>query len=186
MNTTAKGKEFEEYVAHIYELLLKLENEHTLLSRDIKLVKNGVEHQIDIYYEFTKANVPHRVAIECKNRETPVHQKELAAFESGIGHLKDITGVVISKSGYTEGAIHYAEEMGIKLINYDELPHFINLIGLNLHKAFIPIQMHQANHSIQCLKLIQMENGMVITWWTIIRTENSLTFSYPKSMANSL
>jgi hypothetical protein len=102
------------------------------------LEKNGNKHQIDIYYEFYKAQTIHRVAIECKNWEKPVDKKELASFESHISDLKNITGVVVAKNGFTDGAKTYAESKGLILKTPQQLPDYIQSIGLNLQKVFIP------------------------------------------------
>jgi len=138
MNKSSKGQEFEDYFAFIYEQLLLLDRDNAKVKKNVVLEKGGTEHQIDVYYEFTKVNITHRVAIECKNWEKPVDQKEIASFESYINHLRNITGVVISKSGFTDGAYKYANQTGLKLLTPDDLPNFINVIGLNMQKVYMP------------------------------------------------
>jgi len=86
MNKSSKGQEFEDYFAFIYEQLLLLDRDNAKVKKNVVLEKGGTEHQIDVYYEFTKVNITHRVAIECKNWEKPVDQKEIASFESYINH----------------------------------------------------------------------------------------------------
>lgn len=138
MNKSEKGRLFEDYIAFIYEQLLLLDNDNAIVKKNIVLEKDNTEHQIDVYYEFTKANIVHRVAIECKNWEKPVDQKEMASFESYINHLRNIIGVVVAKKGFTDGAIKYAESKGLKLLTPEDLPNFINAIGLNLQKVYMP------------------------------------------------
>lgn len=138
MNKSEKGRQFEDYIAFIYEQLLLLDNDNAKVKKNVILEKGGSEHQIDVYYEFTKANITHRVAIECKDWEKPVDQKEVASFESYINHLRNITGVVVSRNGFTDGAFRYANQTGLKLLTPDDLPNFINAIGLNLQKVYMP------------------------------------------------
>lgn len=135
-NSTEKGKRFEDYIAFIYEQLLLLDNIE--VKKDVILEKNGNKHQIDVYYEFYKAKTIHRVAIECKNWERPVDKKELASFESYINDLKNVTGVVIAKNGFTKGAIVYSKSKGLVLKTPQDLPNFIQSIGLNLQKVYMP------------------------------------------------
>ncbi|WP_336686457.1 restriction endonuclease [Chryseobacterium bernardetii] len=135
-NSTEKGKKFEDYIAFIYEQLLLLDN--IKVEKGLILEKNGNKHQIDIYYEFIKAQNLHRVAIECKNWERPVDKKELASFESYINDLKNITGVVVAKNGFTDGAKTYAESKGLILKTPQQLPDFMQSVGLNLQKVYMP------------------------------------------------
>ena len=88
--------------------MLLLDEDNTIVKKNITLEKDNSKYQIDVYYEFTKANIKHRVAIECKNWEKPVDRKEVAYFESYINHLRNITGVIVSKNGFTSGAKEYA------------------------------------------------------------------------------
>ena len=138
MNKSEKGRRFEEYIAFIYEQLLLLDNDNAIVKKNVILEKYDTEHQIDVYYEFTKANIVHRVAVECKNWEKPVDQKEIASFESYINHLRNIIGVVVAKNGFTQGALKYAESKGLILLTPEDLPNFINAIGLNMKKVYIP------------------------------------------------
>lgn len=137
MNTTEKGDLFEAYISFIYKQLLLLERDHSKVQRKVILEKENAKYEIDIYYEFTKAKIKHRVAIECKNRNRPVERKEVACFESYINHLRNITGVMVAKNGFTTGAEEYAKSMGIKLLTPAQLPNFINVIGLNLKSAYL-------------------------------------------------
>lgn len=136
MNSSKKGKLFEDYVAFIYEQLLLQDNID--VRKDVTLEKDGNKHQIDIYYEFKKADIIHRVAIECKNWEKPVDKKELASFESYINDLRNVVGVVVAKNGFTNGAYEYAKTKELILKTPDDLPNFIQGIGLNLQKVYIP------------------------------------------------
>jgi len=136
MNKSKKGKLFEDYVAFIYEQLLLSEN--VSVKKNVTLEKNGNEHQIDIYYEFKMADIIHRVAIECKNWEKPVDKPTLAIFESYTNDLRNIVGVIVAKNGFTSGAKSYAKSKGLILKTPEDLPNFIQGVGLNLQKVYLP------------------------------------------------
>jgi hypothetical protein len=66
-------EQFEERVKHIYSVLLNLKGEKVSVSRDVKLIgRDGLIHQFDVYYEFSRAGVNHRVAIECRDKSREV------------------------------------------------------------------------------------------------------------------
>ena len=142
MNTYTKGKLFEDYIEHIYQLLLDLETEKDgepiIISRNVSLIRNGYTDLIDIYYEFTKANVSHRVAIECKNHNSRIEIKDIRDFHSKISKSQNITGVFISNNGFQTGAENYAKEHDILLMVTNDLPNFYNLIGKRLGQIYLP------------------------------------------------
>ncbi|MDL2277217.1 restriction endonuclease [Parabacteroides sp. OttesenSCG-928-G07] len=141
MNSLEKGKLFEDYIEHVYRLLLDLEShaddEPIIISRNVRLKKNNYSSEFDIYYEFTKARIRHKVGIECKNHSAPVDISYIRDFYGKIQDL-NITGVFISNSGFQSGAKAYAEEKGIILLTTDEIPNFFNLIGERIKQIYLP------------------------------------------------
>lgn len=142
MSNYSKGKIYEDYVEYVYRFLLDLEtkqnDEPIIISRNVKLAKSGYTNELDIYYEFKKANVLHRVAIECKNQTSPVEIGLLRDFQSKIFDFHNITGVFISNSGYQTGAKNFAKDKGILAITTDELPSLLSLIGQRSKQLFLP------------------------------------------------
>lgn len=136
-----KGKIFEDYVEHVYQLLLDSEtgqdDEPVMISRNVKLSKQGYSSEFDIYYEFSKAGVRHKVAIECKNHNKPIDISHIRNFNDKIRDF-NVTGVFISNSGFQSGAKSYAAEKGIMILTTNEIPNFINLIGLRLKQIYLP------------------------------------------------
>lgn len=141
MNNFDKGKLLEDYVEYIYRLLLDIEaqpdDEPIIISRNVKLAKASYSSEFDIYYEFSKANIRHKVAIECKNHKKPI---EISMMRDFYGKVKDfnVTGVFVSNSGYQSGAESYAKEKGIIALTTSDIPNFINLIGLRLQQIYLP------------------------------------------------
>lgn len=142
MSNQEKGKFYEDYIENIYRFLLDLEtgkdDEPIVISRNVKLLRNGYTDEIDIYYEFTKANILHKVAIECKNYSTPVEIGKVRDFHSKIFKSQNITGVFISNSGFQSGAEAFAVEHGIILMTTTDLPNFFNLVGSRLKQVYLP------------------------------------------------
>ncbi|MGG6268347.1 restriction endonuclease [Leptolyngbya sp. AN03gr2] len=136
MNT---GVAFEEYVRDIYLMLLNLKDEGIVVSRDATIRgKSDEDYQIDVYYEFLRANVRHRVIIECKDWKHPVKRETINALESKIRDIPGVIGVIISRNGYQSGAKQFAEYQGILALIPDELPSLSSLIAERLATVLLP------------------------------------------------
>lgn len=67
---------------------------------------------MDVYYEFRKAGIQHRVVIACKDTKRPVEKVDLLEFREKLNDSPNTIGVVISRSGYRAGFLKYAEHHG--------------------------------------------------------------------------
>jgi len=135
----SKGRELEEHVQYVYTMLLSVKNEGVVVSRNATLFSNdGIAHEIDVYYEFKRASITHRVAIECKNTERPTEKGRIQEFESKIRDLKGVVGVFVSKSGYQENAKKFAEAKGILPLLVSDLPSISTLLANRLKTVAIP------------------------------------------------
>lgn len=134
-----KGITFENFVHEVYSTILRLEDKSVLISKDVTILgKSGATHQFDVYYEFTKANVKHRVAIECKNHNRPIDKGKVSEFKGKIIDIDNLLGIMISASGYQSGADKYAEGTGIILMTLDDLPSFTQVVAMQFKQAFLP------------------------------------------------
>ena len=132
------GQDFESYVQYVYSTLLNLRGEKTQVSRRTTFqLATGDSYEVDVYYEFSKVGVRHRVAIECKDWKRPVDQGKILEFHQkikNIGH--DVVGVVVSRSGYQAGVEKVAARHNISLLTADDLPSLPQLVGSQLkHSA---------------------------------------------------
>lgn len=135
MNT---GKEFEEYVHQVYEMLLNMKDDGVIVSRDVRIKgKSGAFEQIDVYYEFIQAGVKHRVAIECKEWSRKVDKGRIYEFIGKIQNIGNVNGVFIS-NGYQEGAYLAAKQNDILLLKIEDLPSLPYLIGERLATVALP------------------------------------------------
>ena len=125
------GIDFENYVQYVYHTLLNLRGENIQVSRRTTFVlASGETYEIDVYYEFIKAGLRHRVAIECKDWSRAVDQGQILEFHHKIKNISDdIVGVVVSRKGFQEGAENVARRHGILLLTKDTLPSILNLMG---------------------------------------------------------
>ena len=125
------GRDFESYVQHVYSTLLNLRGENVQVSRRTTFrLPSGESYEVDVYYEFYKAGIRHRVAIECKDWQRPVDQGKILEFHQKIKNIgNDIVGVVISRSGFQSGVDAVAARHNVLLLTGDDLPTLAQLVG---------------------------------------------------------
>lgn len=132
-------REFEEEVRGVYEMLLNRKDDGVLVTRNAKVRgRSGAFHQIDVYYEFEKAGVRHKVGIECKDTKRPVDKGRIGDFAFKLIDIGNIMGLVISRSGYQEGADIVASHYGIDLLRPEDLPSVSELIAKRLETVALP------------------------------------------------
>jgi hypothetical protein len=119
-NTMIFMKPYTEYEKFTQEVYQQLSNYHHWgiknIQHNIKLKgRSGCEHQIDVYWEYEKDGVSHRVAIECKNYNNRVSKRIVCAFQGVLDDLDGVEGIMVSKKGYQQGAKEYAKQYDIML-----------------------------------------------------------------------
>lgn len=134
------GADFELLVKSIYEEILEKDGFETIqVSHDVKVLgKSGQAHQIDVYWEFKIAGITHRVAVECKEYTSSVSVGKIRDFHGALFDIGNIKGIFVTTKGYQQGAITFAESVGIDLKTVsepsqeelDELPG-INTLEIN-------------------------------------------------------
>jgi hypothetical protein len=131
--------DLEDHVKYVYETLLKMEGEEIVVARDVQMRgTNGQSHQIDVYYEFEKVGIRHRVAIECKNSKRRVEKSDAMVFWAKINDCPGVMGIMISSNGYQEGADKFAADHGVIAMTLDDLPSLSYLLAMRLEKGTIP------------------------------------------------
>lgn len=135
------GAEFEKYVKSIYSMLLNLKDEGIIVTGGANTYLSGISgerYQIDVYYEFVRAGVRHRVIIECKDWKDPVKREVINALESKVRDIPGVIGVIIARNGYQSGAINFSKQKGILALTSDELPSLGTLIGERIQTVALP------------------------------------------------
>lgn len=95
----------------LYKGLLLSSVQHNVKLRG----KSGLNHQIDVYWEYNKDGIVHRVAIECKNYSYGVSIGKVRDFYGVISDLDNVKGIMVTTVGYQKGAKQYADHYGISL-----------------------------------------------------------------------
>lgn len=120
MHVSETSEEYEKLAHKIYEDILALEGvENIEVMHNVKIKGiSGVDHQIDVFWEYKYAGVAHKVLIECKHYG---HNVSLLHARNMHGLLTDIpnsSGILVTTVGYQSGAEKYADfyGMGLKLI----------------------------------------------------------------------
>lgn len=135
-----KGKRLEDFVEHVYSILLNNEN-----LRDVKIEKNHVEigcssvkHEFDILYEIKIAGVIHRLGIECKNHNRAITKGMVQEFKGKLDDTNNIQGIFISSLGYQEGAQVLGNHYGIRLMKVTDLPKINELLASTIKVGMLP------------------------------------------------
>lgn len=109
--------EFERFTQLVYQ---KLVDNDILIPIKVRhnekmTGKSGCEHQIDVYWEYEVAGNIHRMAIECKNYDSPVPIGKVRDFFGVLHDLNNVQGIMVSSKGFQEGAKKFASFYGISL-----------------------------------------------------------------------
>jgi hypothetical protein len=133
------GRSFEGYVQFVFSSLLNMKDEGVVVGRDVQLVdKFGLPHRVDIFYQFERAGITHKVVIECKDRGRPVENGEVAKFYGKLRDAGALRLVMIARNGYQRGAVDYAEKHDILLLTESDLPQLNMLLVQRLHSVALP------------------------------------------------
>lgn len=162
-----KDIEYELFVKEIYEALHKADNvENISIQHNIELVGlTGCKHQIDIYWHFILAGVEYQVAIECKNYSGKVPIGKIRDFYSVLDDIGNINGIFVSRNGFQQGAVNYAKQKRIKLLEIRP-PSAIDWEGRTRH---LTTELHMYCKNIKrCIIEEDSDGG----------TNNSLISSY--------
>lgn len=115
MNTNTEYEKFTRELCEqlaLYKGLLSSSVQHNVKLRG----KSGLNHQIDVYWEYEKNGEVHRVAIECKNYSYGVSIGKVRDFYGVISDLDNVKGIMVTTVGYQKGAKQYADHYGISLM----------------------------------------------------------------------
>lgn len=151
--------DLESYVQYIYSTLLNLKDEGVVVSRNaVMFGKSRAKHEIDVFYQFERAGLVHRVAIECKFLARAVEKAEVLEFHSKTEDIGNIQPVIVSRSGYQRGAIEYAQHYGIQLLKLDDLPTLNILLAKRIESVALP---HASVLGEPFWVLMEIKNGNI-------------------------
>jgi hypothetical protein len=129
--------DYEKLAQKIYEEILALQGvENIDVRHNVKIKgKSGVEHQIDVFWEYKYAGVAHRVLIECKHYSHAVSLLHVRNLHGLTIDIPNSTGIIVTTIGFQSGAKEYADfyEMGLKLLrkprgeDWDDCIQIVNI-----------------------------------------------------------
>lgn len=133
-------EEFEKYSLDILKEQTKgLENLE--IQHNVIIKKNDGNYQIDGKIQFDVMGVRYVTLVECKHYKSPISREKVQVLYDKIRAIGANKGILISTSNFQIGAIKYAKEHGIALIQIVEadLTYEIrikpNVIMMDAHKS---------------------------------------------------
>ncbi len=133
------GIELEKHVQQVYSFLLNMKDEGIVVGQDVQIVdKHGRSHQVDVYYQFEKAGITHKVAIECKDHGRPIDNGQVAKFFGKLTNAGNIQKVMVSRLGYQPLAREIAGDNDVLLLTIDDLPKLNQLLAERLRTVALP------------------------------------------------
>lgn len=169
--------------------------------------KSGVEHQIDVFWEYKYTGVTHKILIECKYYSNPV---SLIHSRNMLGLLTDIPnsqGLIVTTQGYQSGVIDFCDHYEIKLkkirspqgSDWDDYIQVVNIEGEiyqnqykdlifsfdkndSYTKAYIDEHGSDVNFKVNCLEVEECAVVTSIGKWLDSKIINSSgDFNVPKT-----
>ncbi|MBB1319375.1 restriction endonuclease [Shewanella sp. SR43-4] len=133
------GSKLEKHVQRVYSFLLNMKDEGIVVGQDVQLVdKFGRSHQVDVFFQFEKAGITHKVAIECKDHGRPIDNGQVAKFYGKLNHAGNIQKVMVSRLGYQQLAKDLAKDNDVLLLTIDDLPRINELLAERLQTVALP------------------------------------------------
>jgi len=116
-----------------------MKDEGIVVGQDVQIIdKLGRSHQVDVYYQFEKAGITHKVAIECKDHGRPVDNGQVAKFFGKLTNAGNIQKVMISRLGYQKLAKEIAQDNDVLLLTIEDLPKLNELLAARLKSVALP------------------------------------------------
>jgi len=141
---------YEKFVRKITETLLRAQGLDTVkVEHNIQVQGLSRSHQVDVYWQYKFGGVLHRVVINCKRYGRPVEVTDVLTLNGVLADMPGVRGVIVTTSGYQQGAVDYATAhgIGLKVIREPEdedygdriremrgvvQPHYYEALGLNV------------------------------------------------------
>ena len=105
-------EKFEDLAAMIYE---SLSSQGYSPKRNVRIEGPDGERQIDVLIEGKVGPIDVRTIIECKDYASKVNVTKVDELHSKMQDVKAHVGILVSRKGFTKGAIQKAKRLGIKL-----------------------------------------------------------------------
>lgn len=109
--------EYELLTQAIYTDILAREGISTAnVQHNVSIAgRSGVEHQVDVYWEFKQAGITHRALIECKNYASNLTLEKARNFFAVVHDIGNCVGIMVTRTGYQSGAAAFCKHYGLAL-----------------------------------------------------------------------
>lgn len=141
--------DYELLTRSIYQEILDRDGTNTIdIKHNVSLCgRSGVEHQIDVYWEFKQAGIIHRVLIECKNYSSNLTLEKARNFFAVAHDIGNCVGIMVTRMGYQSGAAAFCRYYGLslKLLRKptdNDWQGRIKTVHVNLHPR-VPVSTEQ-------------------------------------------
>lgn len=94
-----------------FEILKDIKVEHNKLYK----ANDGI-YQLDGYIEYMLFGVKMKIIVECKQYRSPVKRDMVVLLHSKLNSIGANKGILMSTSGFQSGAVEYAKEHGVALL----------------------------------------------------------------------
>lgn len=123
-------KEFERFIYDAFR------RQGLKVHRDVRIKgRSGTRHQIDVFAEFRKAGLDFRVIIECKYLNKKVGLNIIREIDGLIDDVRAEKAVVVSRKGFTRGALRFASDKNIGLVSANDILGDVDFHLLPLNKV---------------------------------------------------
>ncbi len=114
--------EFEKYCVEIFKGYGEKDNLRDFeITHNVKRSAHDSTYQIDMYASFTAlGEIKYKILCECKRYKSSVKRDKVVLLYEKLQSLGAQKGILISTSAFQKGAIQYAKEHGIALIQMME------------------------------------------------------------------
>lgn len=111
MSSKSKGTDYEKYVERICKAINSYNDFKLIeLKQNKKVIGlSNVEHQIDIYWEFSYLGKTYKCIFECKDYKNKISKDKIATLESISRDILDSIPIIVSTKGFQSGALEYAK-----------------------------------------------------------------------------
>lgn len=115
--TYKEAIEYELLTQTVYQAILNQDGVTNVnVQHNVSLKgRSGVEHQIDVFWEFRQARITHRVLIECKNYASNLTLEKARNFFAVLHDVGNSVGIMVTKTGFQQGAASFCKYYGIEL-----------------------------------------------------------------------
>lgn len=111
MSNKSKGTKYEKYIEKICKSIQSYNCFDLIELSQNKIIKgeSGVEHQIDVYWDFIFNTIRFKCIFECKDYGSRISKDKIATLDSISKDIPNSIPIIVSTKGFQSGAQAYAK-----------------------------------------------------------------------------